>query len=314
MSFSLDHFRTRLSGHIDTLRPSFSIEKQLLAESEILTLADGDFLALHYPLPLKPERTLLIIPGMASNRHSPIVKATAKALMTKGYTPAIVELRNCADIPGSTTHFFNAGSDNDLAEVIQHLCEKIGSPLTGIIGFSLGANILVKWAANNPDATLQTAFIHCISLPLDLRLTALVADKGFNRLYQKMIISRYRQLLTRRHDRATQRFLPSLMKITRMYDFDEQITVPLNGYDSVEQYYTENSSLQFINHIGIPCKISNSTNDPLIPYNALYKSIQLRQNLELNLLPYGGHLGMLHRSLLHKIECPPPNLLSNRNL
>ncbi len=291
-----------LSCHIDTLRPSLLQGRQLPADSEIFSLSDGDFLAFHYPVPLNPDRALLIIPGMASNRNAPIITSAARKLIAKNYTPIIVELRNCTDFPGKTSGFFNAGSVADLTEAINYLCEKICKPLSAIIGFSLGANVLVQWAARNTNSCRQTNFIHCVSLPLDLHITAEVANQGVNWIYQKIIISRHRQLLRRRNDSATLAILPKLDKIKRMYDFDEQITAPLNGYQSISQYYNENGALQYINDISIRCKITNSRNDPLIPDNGLYSSICRRPTLELNMLPYGGHLGLLHTSILRRLR------------
>ncbi len=204
---------TSLSGHIDTIRPLLLPQKkQFAATSEVFPLHDGDFLTLHYlqPIPPQPQGLLLILPGMASNRNAPIIMAATRTLLTQNFSPVIAELRNCSDMPGKTPKFFNAGSVADLTELGDYLCEKTGRPLSAIIGFSLGANILIQWAARNTNARQQTHFIHC--------------------------------------------------------------------------------------------RITNSLNDPLIPGFGLYSSIHRRLGLELNIIPYGGHLGLLHTSIFRKAK------------
>ncbi len=294
-----------LKGHVETIRPSLSAFRSPAWEWETIPLSDGDFVALHYPAPLQYDKTVLLIPGMASNRHAPVVQAAVRELQQEGMTPVVVELRNCTDFPGTTAGYFNAGSVDDVDEVIRYLCDKTGTSLSAIIGFSLGGIVLSQWAAKHACAQWFTRLLHCISVPLDLGLTAKIVNEGFSRLYQKVVLSRYRRLLKRRKDAKTLAILPTLEKVDCMIDFDEQITVPLNGYGSLEQYYTENSALQFLKEVSIPCKLTNSANDPLIPYNKLYSQIPARRGFELNLLPNGGHLGFFHTSYRSQFKLAP---------
>ena len=293
-------------GHIDTLRPSLHLSifnaKPSDWSSEIVSLPDGDFVALHYPAPLQTDKVILLIPGMTSNRKAPVVQSAVTDLLHEGYSPVVVELRNCTDIPGKTAGYFNAGSVEDVDFVIRHLCNKTCAPLMAVIGFSLGGIVMSQWAAKNALAHKYVRFLHCISVPLDLGLTANIVNAGFSRLYQKVVLSRYRYLLKRRQDVTTLSVVHKLDKIKSMFDFDEQITVPLNGYQCLEQYYSENSALQFLKEVRIPCKLTNSVNDPLIPYNKLYKQLGAQPNFDLNLLANGGHLGLFHASIRSKLK------------
>lgn len=295
--------RRTIYGHIDTIRPSlFPFTTHLYTDREIVNLPDQDFVVLHYPAPLQANKTILLIPGMASNRNAPVILAAVRELLANGYTPVVVELRNCSDIPGKSAGYFNAGSTADVDVVIRYLCNKIGAPLRGVIGFSLGGIVMSQWAAKNDLAQHFIHQLHCISVPLDLGLTAKIVNEGFSRLYQKVVLSRYRRLLKRRHDAATVSIANKLDRIKSMIDFDEQITVPLNGYQCLEQYYTENSALQFLKEVRIPCRLTNSINDPLIPYNRLYRQLGAQPTFELDLLPGGGHLGLFHASIRSKLK------------
>lgn len=280
-------------GHLQTVLPSILPYEKLKLISENVELSDGDFQMIHYPVIPQAGKTILLVHGMGGNRFSPIVHMHAKQLLASGFTPVIAELRGSSDMPNRSEKFFNAGSVSDFDELVSFVANKIGAPLESIFSVSLGANLVVNWSAISDTVREKVKTIHCIGLPLSLEKTASMANVGFNRVYQKIVFTKYKSTLLERDCSVTRKVFPQLKKISTMLEFDEFITVPLNGYRDLAHYYDDYSARQNVRNIQVPCTVVMSSNDPLIPFCSEYKQLSNLENINLELIPKGGHLGKI---------------------
>lgn len=287
----------KLNGHINTVKPFFFQGAKFQIEPETLRLNDGDFLRIYYLAEYNtdPNKTVLLIHGMMGNKDSPVIIKTARQLLDQGYSPIIVEMRNCSNLPNNTSKFFHAGSVEDLSTTIKYLCEKFACPINNVIGFSMGANVLLKWSAVCDDAPNLVDHITCICLPLNLNQMAISANIGLNKVYQRVMLRRYRKSLTRRNDYTTQNLRKLINSVSSILEFDDKITARLNGYRDREDYYQQNCILQYLGHNNVHCSILNSANDPLISNSeTILEKFKYHSNLDINILNKGGHLGLLH--------------------
>lgn len=78
-----------------------------------------------------------------------------------------------------------------------------------------------------------------------------------------------------------------------LVDFDENVTRRAFGYESVDAYYRDSSSANFIKSVGIPFLSLSALDDPICDVSAIpYEEFTLNPNTILATFPSGGH-GML---------------------
>jgi hypothetical protein len=75
-------------------------------------------------------------------------------------------------------------------------------------------------------------------------------------------------------------------------EFHERYTVPLHGFDSINDFYQKATCDQYLENIERPCLIVNAYNDPMLgdecyPFSFAEKST----NIFLEVPKVGGHVG-----------------------
>ena len=58
--------------------------------------------------------------------------------------------------------------------------------------------------------------------------------------------------------------LTGLDRIRTFQEFDDRYTAPIHGFRDAEDYWTRNSSRQFLPHIKLPTLLVNAANDPFL--------------------------------------------------
>ena len=77
-----------------------------------------------------------------------------------------------------------------------------------------------------------------------------------------------------------------------IYEFDEHVVAPRNGFRDAEHYYAVNNAKQFLGDIRVPTVVVHALDDPWIPAES-YTSVKWTDNPALHprLAPGGGHVG-----------------------
>jgi hypothetical protein len=166
------------------------------------------------------------------------------------------------------------------------------SPL-GLLGFSLGGNIVLKLAgeaAGDPIPGLR--LVLAAAPPIDLARCSEMIARPQNRLYElhflKELLGQVR--LRRRHfpDLPRIRFpQPLTLRV-----FDDLYTAPSAGYDGVDDYYHRASSLPYISRIAVPTLILTARDDPFIAVGP-FERLGAPGPVEVRIVDRGGHLGFL---------------------
>ncbi|MCA9791787.1 MAG: hypothetical protein KC910_08325 [Candidatus Eremiobacteraeota bacterium] len=169
-----------------------------------------------------------------------------------------------------------------------------GPPLF-LAGFSLGANILLKWLGergNDLPETVVGACAVCSPLSLEACAARLEAEP-MSRLYRWALIFRLKHLaraFARRH--PGQLDDSQLHKIRTFWQFDEWITAPLHGYLNARDYWDRCSSLRFLDGVRRPTLLLNAVDDPFLDPRLLPpETAWVKTEFPL----HGGHLGFVPR-------------------
>jgi len=171
--------------HIQTLYASFfRKDMHLDFEREIFELSDGDFLESYWlNKPKKDEATPIVtlFHGLDGSYKSPYIQGMMKKLASEGYAVVVMHFRGCADKTNRLPKAYHSGYTTDALEWLSSLKKEYKRAELFAVGFSLGANMLLKLLSEN-QTILNKAV--AVSTPFLLDVCAEQMDKGFAKLYQ----------------------------------------------------------------------------------------------------------------------------------
>lgn len=121
----------------------------------------------------------------------------------------------------------------------------------------------------------------------------------------KKIILSHRQALFGDHVRKPQSLedsdLSRLYTATSLMQIDDNVMRKFHGYNSLKEYYEEESCMRYLHRIYVPLMLVNAADDPLVHESLLTipKSLsEKRENVMFVLPLHGGHLGFFEGSVL----------------
>ena len=244
-------------------------------------------------VPGKPIVTL--VHGLAGCARSPYVVRVAARLWARGVRVVRMNLRGAGSGFGLARQVYHAGRSDDVRRVADSVMRgSAGSPL-GLVGFSLGANLVLKLAAEAVDDPLEGLdAVVAANPPIDLAACCRAIQRSTNRVYDRSFSRQLRADVVRLHARFPELGPVGLPDRLTVYDFDRHYTAPRNGFHGVDDYYQRSSSAPLIPGIRTPGLVVHAADDPFIPAEPFQRVI-FPPGLALELIPGGGHLGYISR-------------------
>ncbi|KAH9937799.1 AB-hydrolase YheT [Epithele typhae] len=279
-------------GHLQTMYSSlgdFSKVDTVVYERKYLELPDGGILGLDItpPLSVQPisesENVLLVAHGLTGGSHESYVRAVLARIAqpalgdappSRRFRAVVLNFRGCNGSPVVTPRLYHAGSSDDVRHVVLWICHTFPSCSMYGLGFSLGANILTKYAGEEGEGCPLSGLV-TLANPWDFVYGShfLPSTLIGRHVYRWVLGGALRRLL-HLHRRA---FLdaPELSvphsvledvfnrpSIT-LGQYDTIVTAPMYGFEDEQHYYRTISSIRVIPNIKIPCLSINSLDDPI---------------------------------------------------
>jgi predicted alpha/beta-fold hydrolase len=289
------------SGHAQTIyaRLGALANPPYLGQLHRISTTDGDQLAMHEDVPKdwrEGDVCSLLVHGLGGSHRSPQVARIANKLRARGVRTYRLDMRGCGagdQLAQKTAH---AGRSEDVAAAVDFiLTECPQSPLV-VVGFSLGANQVLKmlgeWTNSAPSRLLRAM---AIAPPIDPLACAQNIAKPSRLAYNRWFV---RSLVRDARRRAA--WVPALADIdwTRpprsLYEFDDRVTAPLNGFAGAEHYYASSGSSTRLQKICRPTLILASQDDPIVPAT-IFQNLVLSDQVALHVTRHGGHVGYIGR-------------------
>ncbi|PCH62639.1 MAG: hydrolase [SAR86 cluster bacterium] len=291
-------------GHSQTLwrklRPAINISQR----RQRIELADGDFIDLDWVDAQDSDQKpiALLLHGLCGCSKSPYIQSLQHCLKENNYSSVAMNFRGCSGEMNRLARAYHSGVSEDVEAVITQLSAANAERKFVIVGFSLGANVSLKWLAQ----TRHSERVHkavAVSTPFSLALCSHAMGQGISKFYGKYFLKSLR-----RDMQAKKKFLKSqglhdqlailescgdLSQLSTIWEFDDSVTAPLHGFSSAQDYYDRCSSLSFLASITTNTLLIQSNNDPIIPAEAVPKAGDLNANTRLELTASGGHVGFV---------------------
>lgn len=263
----------------------------------------GDVLLARIDRPHPPgDRPLvLLIHGITGSEDSAYMRASAGYLFEQGYPVLRLNLRGAGPSRGLCRHLYHAGRSEDLRRAVARLLPDWQDRGMVAIGYSLGANMLLKYLGEDGESVPLRAAVS-VSAPIDLAATSARMLERRNSLYHRQLLGWLRDESRGLADSLDARERRALREARSVYQFDDTFIAPRNGFGTAGRYYALSSAAQFLSGIRIPTLIIHAGDDPWIPAEA-YRAVawaSLRRFLTPLLPDGGGHVGF------HGIDGPLP--------
>ncbi|MBV7316287.1 hydrolase [Shewanella sp. NIFS-20-20] len=283
------------SPHIQTMLPLLAAPASLSLMRQRLELADGDFIDLDWlNYDRRHQGVLLLLHGLEGNSQSHYIKRVLHQCQRLGRCAVVHHHRSCSGEPNRLARSYHSGDTYDLRHTLAHIRQQSRSTNLYACGYSLGGNMLAKYLGEaGRDSQITRAVV--VSAPLHLAACAQRLQRGFSRVYQAHLLKRLRHKTQQKiSQHALAMTIKQVQTLTNFYQFDHQVTAPLHGFASADDYYQRASGIGFLDTITTPTLIVHAQDDPFMTAAVIPTNTQLSKHVQYELHPHGGHVGFIN--------------------
>ena len=285
------------TGHLQTCVAALTPRPFIATQTEQIPLVEGDQLELCW---LQPEvenalvPTVILLHGLEGSVQSHYIQGMLKAIQQKGWRGVVLHFRGSNGRVNALPQSYHGGKTEDFVIALQTIQLRYPDEPCFAVGYSLGGNVLLKFLGEYPD---QKGMVQAVSVsaPFDLGATSKYLGRGIYRIYERHFIKKLKYSILRKlkHGIDMPINLSTLSKIKDFCNFDRQITAPLHGFQSAEDYYVKNSSKYFLKTIITPTLIIHAEDDPMIPKAVIPTADSVSPAVTLEVHQKGGHIGFI---------------------
>ena len=291
------------SAHLNTVLPNrLRFLRHIQYERFTIDTPDGDFLDIDSSTGTNRKEAAILIHGLEGSAQSTYMKGMTETL-SDSMDVFCLNLRSCSGRPNNTVQSYHSGKTDDLATLVAHLIEEGEYESIHLVGFSLGANLILLWCGEmGHQLPSEVKSAVAVSAPCDLRTSVDCLHKRQNIVYlqrfmrtMKVKIQQKEPLLKKEGIRV------DFHTINSFHDFDNQYTAPAHGFDSALDYYEKCSSRYVLNEIQIPALIINAQDDTFLSPDCYpYSICESHDQVHLLTPQFGGHVGFATSSRLRE--------------
>lgn len=271
---------------------------------EQLPTPDGDFIELaHLENGASPDAPrMLILHGLEGGVNSHYVRGLMREAAEREWNATLMLFRTCGPTPNTLPRSYHSGETGDPWFVIEQLIQRAPSASLGLVGISLGGNVLCKMLGER-DASLphQLKAAVAMSTPFDLARGSKRISRGFSRIYEQAFLRSLVPKAQRKIARHTELTSVKLNKrIASVWQFDDEFTSQVHGFRDAADYYTRSSSLQYLSRIRLRTLLLSAVDDPFLPPEVLEDVRRATADngaITLEFPERGGHVGFVGGSL-----------------
>jgi predicted alpha/beta-fold hydrolase len=268
------------------------------ARQRLVPLADGDRVVLHETPPSHVGDDCpiaVLLHGLGGSAASAYMTRMTARLSAAGWRVFRMDLRGAGAGVSFARRLYSAACSHDVRAVVDHLAEAYPAAPVAVVGFSLGGNIVLKFAGEIGAAAVPPRNVHAVAAvapPIDLvRCSDLLARYPF---YDAFFVRNLMRQARQHHKHF--RDLPRVAFARRptLRQFDDLYTAPRWGYAGALDYYRQASALTRMAAIRLPTFILTARDDPFVAVEPI-EGLPASPVIEVHVSAHGGHLGHLGR-------------------
>lgn len=285
-------FADRVRGHTATLLPFFSRTLRPVVRPATkpftATVTDRDLGPLRLSgsfLEHPGDELVIVVHGLGGSTASGYMGLALQAASERGQSCLLVNARGSDRSGQDISH---AGLTDDLRAYLA-APELAGFRHIDLFGYSLGGQLVLRYAAEQPDERVRR--VAAIGAPLLLARTTEAFDRARINVYRSHVMSSLHEIYTAAYQRNP-RGIPPLeaRQIRHIREWDERVVAPRFGFPSADAYYAATSSGAVLNDLAVPALYVGALHDPMVPPEVVVPALPAPR-LEVVWDLSAGHLG-----------------------
>jgi len=286
------------SGFAQTVATAFDRRRHRNAlRMHVVATPDGDRVRLWFADSREANAPLvLLLHGLEGSRDSVYAVETERLCAERGFGFVALEFRSCGGEMNRARRTYHSGETTDLDLVVAGLVAASPRRPLFAVGFSLGGNVLLKWLGERGDsAPAQLVAAAAVSPPFDLEMAARRCDERYRGLFARHFLrTMVPKALAKERQHPGCLDAAAVGRCRTFAAFDDVATAPLHGFRDARHYWSDASCARFLPAIRRPTLLVASTDDPLIPAEALPRAAAASSRfLVPRFLDRGGHVGFV---------------------
>jgi hypothetical protein len=294
--------RGLLNGHLQTIvgnyypRAKFSLQAE--RDEVVVDPADNSRVVCYchwQPDALRSTSLMLVlVHGLEGSSDSRYMHGLATRAFAAGCSVVRMNMRNCGNSDELTPTLYNSALSGDVGAVITHYAQRFGLERVGLVGYSMGGNLVLKlageWGMRRPLCAVAA-----VCPAIDLAAGSDALHERANRLYEWHFLRR----LMQRFHRKTRLFPQVYTKtdfgpVRSLREFDDKIVAHYCGYRDADDYYYRASAARVVDRINVPTLILHSLDDPFIRLTSETRTkILANTHIRFVETKHGGHCAYL---------------------
>jgi len=249
------------------------------------------------PPEVRRERlTLVLVHGLEGSSRSQYILGTAARAWAAGCNVVRMNMRSCGGTDELSPGIYHSGRSGDVAAVVAGLTREHGLRSIALVGFSMGGNLVLKYAGEaGAEAPPEVRAVVGISPLMDLAPSSKALHEPANRIYEwkflRNMLLRFRKKVGLFPEIYS---LDGLDRIRSMRDFDQNVVARYGGFADADDYYETVASSRVADRLAVPTLIIHALNDPFIRMLPSTRRTLL-DNEQVTFIEtrYGGHCAFL---------------------
>jgi predicted alpha/beta-fold hydrolase len=239
---------------------------------------------------------LLLLHGLEGGVHSHYARAMFREATARGWAADLLLFRTCGSEPNRLARSYHSGETSDPRWVIDRIVGEFPRAPLGLVGVSLGGNVLCKLLGETgPALPHQVVGAVAMSVPFDLARASRQIGRGFGTVYERSflrsLIPKALQKVARHPELAA---LATVAEARTLWEFDDRFTAPLHGFRDAADYYARASALPYLAGISLATLLLSAADDPFLPAAVLddvRQAVADNPAVTCEFVARGGHVG-----------------------
>lgn len=251
------------------------------------------------------DYTLAICPGICNTSESVYIRRVVLQAQLHGYRVAVLNhVGALKNVRLTAPRMFSYGYTNDYDGLIQDIVKRYPATKIICVGFSMGGNLVTKYLGEDrvrPDCILA-GISACQGYDAVEAGKYLLLWENCRRLYLYAMTENLRALIRnwqkhllpedfKRDKGINER---DIWSAATLVELDDAYTRKVAGFESVDDFYRDCSSLNYLDGIQVPMIFINAEDDPIVPrplLDHMMEAIKKHDNILYIEQKFGGHLG-----------------------
>ncbi|MCA9930062.1 MAG: alpha/beta fold hydrolase [Anaerolineales bacterium] len=272
---------------------------------ERLNTPDGDFVDLDYAYvrryhwlwtPLGNSTPIVLaVHGLEGSARRGYMCEIYRQLAYRGIRAVGLNFRSCSGEMNRTPRMYHSGATYDVELALNRLAEQFPDVPIGLVGFSLGANVTLKYMGEGGKG-VKTAV--SISPPFDLAAGSRVLAQGTSRIYTRHLLHSLKQKAKAKAAQLQPYIdVEAALNAQTFNEFDNA-WAPLHGFKDAADYYRQCSSRNFLVDINKPTLILRALDDPFFsPADVPHDLIAENRYIQAAFPQHGGHVAFVEGTM-----------------